>query len=434
MQLQGRAQRVTIYIGESNHYQGQSLYMALLELLKREGAAGATVTRALAGFGAHSRIHTATIVDLSSDLPIKLEWIDAADVVQRLLPQVRRMVDDGLIVIEEVEVLQYAPGRRPDPLAQPVHDIMRTEVVTVQPETPIAQVVALLLQRGYRSLPVVDAGGKLVGIITDGDLLRRANLQTPLDLQAGLSAVQIQRQLAELQKQTGRAADVMTPTVVSVRAGDSVRQAVTLMTAHGLKRLPVVNGAGQLVGLVSRLDILRTVAYHQAGQEPPVEPPLSGTTIAELMYIDAPTVGPQAHVEEIIRALEASRRRRAVVVDSNRRVLGIITDGDLLRRSRQAAHPSFLQRLRNLITGQGDERGWFPDAGETATQLMTIPVVTIRTDTPLGQALDLMLEHQVKRLPVVDAEGRLLGLLGRASLLRGLLGTTAESDAPPAQS
>ena len=61
MQLQGTAQRVTVYIGEANRWQGQSLYMTLLEFLKREGTSGATVTRGLAGFGAHSRIHTATI-------------------------------------------------------------------------------------------------------------------------------------------------------------------------------------------------------------------------------------------------------------------------------------------------------------------------------------------------------------------------------------
>lgn len=96
MQLSGKAQRVTIYIGEADHYHGQSLYMALLEYLKHEGASGATVTRGLAGFGAHSRIHTATIVDLSADLPIKVEWVDAPETVERLLPQVRKMVDAAL--------------------------------------------------------------------------------------------------------------------------------------------------------------------------------------------------------------------------------------------------------------------------------------------------------------------------------------------------
>jgi PII-like signaling protein len=164
MQLQGKALRVTIYIGESDHYQGKSLYMALLQLLKREGASGATVVRGLAGFGARSRIHTATILDLSTDLPIRVEWVDQTEVVERLLLQVRQMVDDGLITVEEVDVVQYAPGRQPDPLDQLVQDIMRTEVVTVVPNTSVAAIVTLLLQRGYRSLPVVDGNGRPQGI------------------------------------------------------------------------------------------------------------------------------------------------------------------------------------------------------------------------------------------------------------------------------
>jgi PII-like signaling protein len=74
MQLQGKALRVIIYIGESDHFEGKALSMALLQFLKKEGAAGATVVRGLSGFGAKSRIHTATIIDLSTDLPIRLDW------------------------------------------------------------------------------------------------------------------------------------------------------------------------------------------------------------------------------------------------------------------------------------------------------------------------------------------------------------------------
>lgn len=326
---------------------------------------------------------------------------------------------------ETAEEGQDTPERRPDALAQPVRNIMRTEVLSVQPETPIEQVLTRLLQRGYRSLPVVAGDGRLVGIITDGDLLRRANLKARLDLQAELSAADLQRQLAELQAQAKQAADVMTQPVVTVQAGEPVRQAVTLMARHGLKRLPVTDNAGRLVGLVSRVDVLRAVGYHQTTPDTGPEAPHSGATVADLMYSDVPTVGPQARLEEIVRALEASQRRRAVVVDKERHVLGIITDGDLLRRSRQAPPPGLLERLRTLVTGQKEAAGLLPDAGERAAQLMTTPVITIRTDTPLSEALRLMLDHQIKRLPVVDAEGRLVGILGRASLLHGLLSSAS---------
>lgn len=422
MQLQGKALRVIIYIGESDHYQGKALYMALLQLLKREGAAGATVVRGLAGFGAKSRIHTATIVDLSTDLPIRVEWVDQLDVVERLLPQIRRMVDDGLITVEEVNVAQYAPGRRPDPLAQPVHDVMRTDVLTVEPETPAAEIVTLLLQKGHRSLPVVDENGHPLGIITDGDLLRRAGLSARLDLQAELPAVVWQQQLEGLWAQGGTAVSLMTSPVITVPATAPLRQAVQQMTTRHLKRLPVVDENGRLVGWISRVDIFRNIEYHQPASEAAPEPPATGTTIAALMYRDVPTVLPQATLEEILQALEQNHRRRAVVVDPARRVVGIITDGDLLRRTRKETHPSLLQRLRALMGGQpAPAPVTLPEALETAADLMTTPVVTIAIHAPLTTALGLMVQHGVKRLPVVDEDGRLVGLLGRASLLRGLM-------------
>ena len=169
MHLQGKALKVSIYIGESDSYRGKSLYKALLDMLRKEGAAGATVTRALAGFGARSRIHTATILTLSEDLPIRIEWIDNREIIERLIPQVRSMVDDGLITLEEIDVIQYAPGRHSDPLGQEVIDMMQTEVTTVKPETPVRDIVKLLLSRGYGSVPVVDDKQVLLGIITDGD-------------------------------------------------------------------------------------------------------------------------------------------------------------------------------------------------------------------------------------------------------------------------
>lgn len=421
MQLQGKAWRVTIYIGESDRYQGKLLYMALLQFLKKEGAAGATVMRGLAGFGAHSRIHTATILDLSADLPVRVEWIDQPETVERLLPQVRRMVDDGLITVEAVDVAQYAPGRRPDPLAQPVGDVMRTEVISVSPDTPAAEVVTLLLQKGYRSLPVVGENDRLQGIITDGDLLRRAGLVARLDLQAALPAPDWQAHLTELRQQGTTAVSLMTSPVITIPIGAPLRQAVQQMVAHGLKRLPVVDGNGRLVGWISRVDILRTLEYHQPAVEAQAEPAPGGATIGELMYRDVPTVSPQATLEEVLQALERDRRRRAVVVDEARQVVGIISDGDLLRRSQQTTHPGLLARLRRLVGGQDTGAAPLLAATETAVDLMTSPVITIPISATPSDALRLMVAHGVKRLPVVDENGRLLGLLGRASLLQALL-------------
>lgn len=423
MQLTGEVVRVTIYIGESDRYRGASLYMAILEFLRREGAAGATVTRALAGFGARSRMHTSNIEVLSSDLPIRIEWIDLPQRVERLLPQLQQMVDDGLIVREPITVVHYSMGRSSDPLDQPVSYIMREpeEVAKVTTDVPVAEIMRLLLERGVRSLPVVDTERQLVGIITDGDLLQRAGLTPQIALHKEMSDDQIHALLATLRNSPLTANEIMTAPVVSVRSDETVRAAVAQMVKHNLKRLPVINEEGRLVGMVSRIDIFRSVQLYAERKITEAEEPKPGRSVTELMHTDVPTVGPDATLEEIVQALEASRRRRVVVVDEERHVLGIISDGDLLRRSQQRQHPGLLERLRRLVIGSAAIDQVLPSASERAADLMTAPVITIRPDTSLGEALRLMTTHAVKRLPVVDAEGRLLGLLGRASVLRGLL-------------
>lgn len=101
--------RVRVYLGERDKHNGQALWSAILEFLRHEGAAGATITRGIGGYGAHSKIHTASIISMSSDLPLVLEWIDTEGRVTRLLPEIERMLQGGLITTEPVTVIRYQP-------------------------------------------------------------------------------------------------------------------------------------------------------------------------------------------------------------------------------------------------------------------------------------------------------------------------------------
>ncbi len=107
--LSGRGIRVRAYFGERDRHGHNTLWNALLEFLRREGAAGATVTRGVAGYGAHSKMHTASILDLSTDLPLICEWIDTEERVQRLLPQFEAMLQGGLITTDPVTIVRYQP-------------------------------------------------------------------------------------------------------------------------------------------------------------------------------------------------------------------------------------------------------------------------------------------------------------------------------------
>jgi uncharacterized protein len=109
--LDGEQLLVRIFIGESDRWHHQPLETALLERLRREGFAGATVFRGVAGFGAHSVLHTSHLLELSHDLPVLVEIVDSEEhVQQRLLPILDEMVHEGLVTVEKVRVLKYAAG------------------------------------------------------------------------------------------------------------------------------------------------------------------------------------------------------------------------------------------------------------------------------------------------------------------------------------
>ena len=107
MKIEGPGKLVRIYVGESDRWHGQALYNAIVERARKEGLAGATVTRGIEGFGANSRIHTASILRLSEDLPVKVEIIDIAERIDGFLPILDEMVTEGLITVQDCEILKY---------------------------------------------------------------------------------------------------------------------------------------------------------------------------------------------------------------------------------------------------------------------------------------------------------------------------------------
>lgn len=107
--LEGNQIMVRIFVGESDKWHHQSLYTALIERLRKEHFAGATVFHGVAGFGARSVLHTAHILRLSEDLPVVIEIVDTEEHIQRLLPILEEMISEGLVTMEKVHVLKYGP-------------------------------------------------------------------------------------------------------------------------------------------------------------------------------------------------------------------------------------------------------------------------------------------------------------------------------------
>lgn len=108
MTIEGHAKRVTIFIGESDRWHHQPLHTAIVEMLREEGFAGATVVKGVEGFGKNSRIHTASILRLSEDLPVILTFVDTPERVETVLPTIDEMVGGGMVIVEDVHVRKYS--------------------------------------------------------------------------------------------------------------------------------------------------------------------------------------------------------------------------------------------------------------------------------------------------------------------------------------
>jgi PII-like signaling protein len=107
VKLEGEGKLLRIFIGESDKHGRKPLYQAIVEMLREEGMAGATVLRGIEGFGANSHLHTARILRLSEDLPIVIEVADTPERIEAIMPKLDEMVSDGMVTLERVEVVAY---------------------------------------------------------------------------------------------------------------------------------------------------------------------------------------------------------------------------------------------------------------------------------------------------------------------------------------
>ncbi|MCD6559059.1 MAG: DUF190 domain-containing protein [Palaeococcus sp.] len=97
--------RMKIYIGENDNYKGKPLYKAIVDRLREMGIAGATVYRAILGFGKKSKMHSAEVLRLSTDLPIVIEAVDRGYKIEKAINEIKPMIKDGMITVEPVIVV-----------------------------------------------------------------------------------------------------------------------------------------------------------------------------------------------------------------------------------------------------------------------------------------------------------------------------------------
>src|SRR5215213_3987990 len=239
-------QRVRIYLNEHDQAEGQPLYLTTLERLRREGATGATALRGIAGFGAGSRLRTSGIADFTP-APIVIEWVDRAERVARVLPALDDLLPNALITIEDLRAYR-AVLRSGGPFGdRTVGEMMVREVAVATRDMSLRAAAELMIERAQPLLPVLDDRGGLVGVLSDGDLVRRSGLALPPRLFGALSADERRAVLDLLGP--GLVAAALTAEPRSAYVESPVPLAISPMIEWGFELLPVLDRDGQLAGL-----------------------------------------------------------------------------------------------------------------------------------------------------------------------------------------
>jgi len=109
MKIETDARLVTIYVNSTDQWHGQSLYTAIVQVCKDRGVAGATVIRGVEGYGGSGHLHTSRLLELSENLPVRIEIVDIPDRIEPLLAALEPMIGEGLVVVSNVHILRYLP-------------------------------------------------------------------------------------------------------------------------------------------------------------------------------------------------------------------------------------------------------------------------------------------------------------------------------------
>lgn len=295
----------------------------------------------------------------------------------------------------------------------PASAFMTKSVTAVRGETPLDDLATLALGAGVRSVPVINDRGAVIGIVADRDL-RRSGLDCSISLLKNMRNGE--RALALAGLHNWQAQDVMSAPVATVAQRTPLLDVLKQMKLQRLKRLPVVDDAGLLAGIVTRSDALRQIAF--------ADPVLLlagdanfdwSVQVGDLDLQPCITVTAETPLAAVIERMREQGQKRAVALDDAGKVAGIVTAEDLLAQASGAAERTGI--LTMLQTGeQTDESLTQPVA-----RFIISPVVTVSAESMAIDAVRLLIQNGIKRLPVLDENGEVLGLIGRDGLLRGIL-------------
>lgn len=412
---------IEIFTNEEARWQGKPVSEAVVQYVAgMKIAARCIVTRGTDGCYESGEVATRRLEVLSFNMPVRIYILLPAAEYARTIGAIEQMVTDGIVAVHPLDVVSHRARNRILPRHVRVRDAMTADPVTVSPGTRLDRVAELLLSGTFTGVPVVDADRRPVGVISQGDLVYRAEMPVRVGILAALDPKERAVVLERLAVKTAK--DIMTSPAVSIEGEKLLTEAVNLMLKKGWKRLPVVDASGRVKGILSRLDIFRAVMRESPdwkafmGQEVMVE---NLRHVSDIMRRDTLTVRPDESIGAVLQVIGSNDLQRVAVVDEAGRFLGLISDEDLLSTFLDQGGGIIDVLLNRLpFTGRGRKSGRESDEERTAADVMRTNIVTIQEDATIDEAVELMATRRLVRLPVVDAEGRFKGLISRDSLLR----------------
>jgi len=415
---------IEIFTSEEARWHGRALYGAVVEYVNDLKIAARTiVTRGFEGSYENGEIATGRLEALSYNMPLLITIMMPASELDLVLATIEDMVGDGIIAVRDLDVVAHKTQGLLMPRYMRVREIMTPSPRTAAVDTPLGEVARLLLSASFTGLPVVDRDNRPIGVIAQGDLIYKAKMPMRLGLLAQCGQEKTAAALEALN--TRKAGEIMTQPPVIIEQDKLVTEAVNLMIAKKVKRLPVVDTAGKLVGILSRVDVFHTISKKCPdwsgfqGQDIQVE---NLRFVSDIVRRDtaAYTVRPDTTVTEVMQVIDSNDIQRVCVVDKDGFLLGIISDRDLLIAFIDR-HPGiwdyFVSGLSFTERGRRHKKLREHLQANTAADVMNREITTIREDAPIEEAIKIMLDKVIKYLPVLDAEGKFKGLISRDSLL-----------------
>jgi CBS domain-containing protein len=235
-----------------------------------------------------------------------------------------------------------------------VRDIMSPRVISVAPEAGILEAIRLMLQNHISGLPVIDQSGALVGVVTEGDFLRRSETGTERRRPRWLEFLVGPGRLADeyVRTHARTVKDVMTPEPVTIAEDAALDEAVALMETRRIKRLPVVRG-GEVVGIVSRANLLHALVSLAATARPPA---MTDVAIREalLAQFDKLTWAPAALVDPVVRD-GVVELWGTITEESQREALKVCATNIPGVRS-VVSHLTWIEPMSGMAVGEPEER------------------------------------------------------------------------------